>query len=170
MKKILSCVMALSIAACAAMSASAADSTLNEGTPSATMNLTYKIDNATYSVTIPESIALSGTDAQTVNGIEYEITGGKFAHGKKLKLSVSNADDLKLYCEQSASSHEHYVSCAIYKGGAKGTGTLVSDSTLIAEAEESGTITDLYVDDINTDYAGCAGTYTGSITFSAEVA
>ncbi len=166
MKKILSCVMALSIAATAAMSASAASisSTTSSDTP-----VTYTVPNGTYAVTIPDEIELTGSE-QALSGddvVKAEVTGA-LEHNKAVKVKVTNANSLKLECQGEPDKHS--ITFGLYKDGNKSTGTIVENTTEILSVSEGSKEADLTIDNVDMSNAKCSGKYTGNITFDVSVA
>ena len=160
MKKILSCVMALSIAVCAAMSASAA-ATPTEVTSAgnATQKITFNNGNAAYSVTIPADVTLANISAsQSAGEINAEVTA--LDHGATLKVTVTSQNNFNLFC--AAESGQHKIG---YK--------LKADSEEITQGGEVISTTEtlsapkaLTIDEFKPDATLCAGDYADILTFA----
>lgn len=164
MKKILSCVMALSIAACAAMSASADQTWVNEDTGSKTITLQKEL-SSTYTVTIPDS---GPVDPTSVTELPVTVSDVLLKDNENLKVSVKSENGFKLKCGDASKNHEIGYTMKIGEGsplsGNSETAVLENinnDSVKLSET--------LNISDVEVSNAECAGTYTDTLTFTVDV-
>ena len=162
MKKILSCVMALSIAACTVLSASAAASpTEVTSAGNATQEITYNNGEAAYTVTIPADVALANISAsQSAGEINAEVTA--LNHGATLKVTVTSAHSFNLYCKAESDQHKiGYKLKADNEEIAQGGEVISTTETLSAPKA-------LTIDEFNPDDTLCAGDYSDTLTFAVS--
>ncbi len=161
MKKILSCVMALSIAACAAMSASAA--TVSEpGTNN--VNLKTSMGPANYTVEIPSDVTIEDKEGTTTVG-NLTATATLLDHGNELTVSVASQNEFNLNCASPSDTHQ--ISYELKSNGTK----VNNNGTLITCNDVTTTDTkELTIDSLDLSNAKCAGDYTDVLTFTVAVA
>ena len=162
MKKILSCVMALSIAACTVLSASAAASpteVTSEG--NATQEIAFDNGAAAYSVTIPADVTLANISAsQSAGEINAEVTA--LDHGATLKVTVTSKNSFNLYC--AAESGQHKIGYKLKADSEEITqGGEVISTTKTLSAPKA-----LTIDSFNPDDTLCSGRYTDILTFAVS--
>ena len=157
MKKILSCVMALSIAACAAMSASATE--LNTGATTGTHKINYT-SQPQYTIEIPDGPTdiTSGSASLTVTASDVLLNDGQ-----TLSLKVASANDWTLKCGTSSIEYDVKID-----------GTSIKTSGEVMKGIDANTSVDDLTEDIalevgSMDSAKCAGTYSDTLTFTATV-
>lgn len=158
MKKILSCVMALSIAACAAMSVSAAQ--LNTQTSTATHQLNYS-SQPQFTIEIPDGPTdiTSGSANLVVTASDVLLNDGE-----KLSLKVASANDWTLKCGTSSIEYDAKIDSASIKT----SGEVMKDIDANTSPDE---LTETIAVEVGAkNNAKCAGTYTDTLTFTATVA
>lgn len=156
MKKILSCVMALSIAACAAMSASAVqevDQDKYENTKPEVI-ATYNAGNAAFVVSIPDAITVNELSTPT-SGDTVSITGVKVENGKSIDVTVSSANSWKL----KQGSDEINYDLTFNGSSIKSDGKVIENATENVESNNELSIT-------ATGSPIYAGDYTDTLTFT----
>lgn len=160
MKKILSCVMALSIAACTVLSASAA--TVSEpGTNQ--VNISTSMGDAKYTVEIPGDVTIEDKEDTTTVG-DLTATATLLEHGDELKVSVASKNEFNLNCKSDSDPHK--ISYQLNSAGTK----VNNNATLITcDAEKTTDTKALTIDNVNVSNAKCAGSYTDVLTFTVAV-
>lgn len=156
MKKILSCVMALSIAACAAMSASAAQE-VNQGNYESTnpeVIATYDAGDPAFVVSIPDAITVEKLSTPT-SGDTVSITGVKVEDGKSIDVTVSSANDWTL----KQGSDEINYDITFNGSSIKADGKVIENATSNVETDNALSIT-------ATGSPIYAGNYTDTLTFT----
>lgn len=162
MKKILSCVMALSIAATAAMSASAAEQQITSGGTSGKTILNNE-QPAGYTVIIPDAeVNVTGETTMKVDAQNVKI-----GDSQTLKLTVESQNSFEMKC----GTEEHSVSYELYKGDTSGTKLNDAPTTALISTKSVADVADvtLTIANLNTDNATCAGNYTDTLTFTVAV-
>lgn len=166
MKKILSCVMALSIAACAAMSASATQLTSGgDSTGTATVSTNRA---PAYTVTIPdnkviESAELSG---DVVLG-NVEASDVVIGDTDNLTVTIKSANSFAMKCADGEGDHS--ISYEVETGTNSGTALTDGATVLTVEGGSSSNTETLTIKNINTESATCAGNYLDTLTFTVAV-
>lgn len=164
MKKILSCVMALSIAATAAMSASAAEQQITSGGTSGQTILNNE-QPAGYTVIIPDAeLTVTGETTMKVDAQNVKI-----GDSQTLKLTVESQNSFEMKC----GTEDHSVSYNLYKGDTS-SGTKLNDNpaTELITTKSVADVDDvtLTIANLDTTKATCAGTYSDTLTFKVDVA
>lgn len=162
MKKILSCVMALSLAASAAMSVSAAQQITSGTTEGQT--ILNSVQDPAYTVIIPDAeVNVTGETTMTVDAQNVKI-----GDEQNLKLTVESKNNFEMKCGTDA----HSVSYDLYKGDTS-SGTKLNDAptTALISTKSVADVDDvtLTIANLNTTKATCAGKYTDTLTFTVAV-
>ena len=162
MKKILSCVMALSIAACTVLSASAAPATTVSEPGENEVNVKISNGDAKYTVEIPGDVTIEDKEGSTTVG-NLVANATLLNHGDELTVSVASKNEFNLNCASPSDTHK--ISYELKSAGTK----VNQNDELITCASGANDTKELTIDSLDISNAKCAGEYSDVLTFTVAV-
>ncbi len=167
MKKILSCVMALSIAACTVLSASAATAITSGGDSSGTATVSTNRAPA-YTVTIPDNKVIQSAElsGNVVLG-NVEASDVVIGDTDNLTVTIKSANSFAMKCDDGKGDHS--ISYKVETETNSGTDLTDGATVLTVKGGSSSGTETLTIKDINTGSAACAGNYLDTLTFTVAV-
>lgn len=157
MKKILSCVMALSIAATAAMYASAADITESSAPKTGTKEVELT-QASSYTVEIPDATKVTLTPGEDTSIGSAQVKAALLAEDEVIDVTVSSADNEWTMDLADTSKGTELTYTVKADGTEKNSGDKIIDGATAAGAAVALTV--------NAETPTVAGTYNDTLTFT----